>query len=186
MKAVGQRQSKGEGAGLDTEYFTAAQWYATERRTIEEPEEMGGGRWGGGVEVSNGERRGGSGSPRILPSSSRARFGVNGDGAAAAAAGSDSYQPTSPLSSSGPPLRPSLNGNGTTITSGCNAMSRGVLSDAAKRRVVLQGRVHEARARMPREVVLRVFRDPRECVEVEEIFVREEGQRGEGKGCMGR
>ena len=138
------------------------------------------------VEVGNGERRGGSGSPRILPSSSRALFGVNGDGAAAAAAGSrsDLYQPTSPLSSSSSPLRSSLNGNGATTTNGCNAMSPGVISDNEKRGVVLRGRVHEARARMPREVVLRVFRDPRECVEVEEIFVREEGQRGEGKRCM--
>ena len=181
MKA-GRRQSRGEGPGLDAEYFTAAQWGATERRTVEEPEEMVEG-WGGGVEVGNGRRRGESGSPRTLPSSPRPRFSVNGDGAGASAVAgsrSDSYLSASPLSSPSLPVRPSLNGNGATTTSGssCNVTSRGVLSEVEKRRVVLQGRVHEARARMPREVVLRVFRDPRECVEVDEVFVREERQRG--------
>jgi len=189
MKAVGRKQSKGEGLGLDGEYFTAAPRCAIERKTMEEPEEMGDGRKGG-VEV-NGGKRSGSGSPRIPPWS-KARFSVNGDGAGAGATASsrsDLHRLTSPLSSSSLPLRPSLNRNGTTTSSsssGCNIpSSRVALSDVEKRRVVLQGRVHEARARMPREVVLRVFRDPRECVEVDEVFAREEGQQGEGERKSG-
>ena len=42
---MGRRQRRGEGAGLDTEYFTAAQW---QRKSIEEPEEMEDGTRGGG------------------------------------------------------------------------------------------------------------------------------------------
>jgi len=193
VKAAGRRQSKGEDPGLNGEYFTAAPWYATEMRMTEEPEEMGDGRRGG-VEVNSRGGRSGSGNPRTLPSS-RVRFSVNGNGAGARATASprsDSYQSTSPLSSPSLPLRSSLNVNRTTTTtattssSGSNTTSRGVLSDLEKRRVVLQRRVHKARARMPSETVLRVFRGPKECVEVEEVFAREEGHLGEDEGRVGR
>jgi hypothetical protein len=41
-------------------------------------------------------------------------------------------------------------------------------SDADKKRSALQKRVYTARRRMPGHILLRVFRDPSECVEVEE------------------
>jgi len=46
------------------------------------------------------------------------------------------------------------------------------LPEAEKRRYALQKRVYVARTQMPGHVPLRVFRDPRECVEVEEILGR--------------
>lgn len=44
------------------------------------------------------------------------------------------------------------------------------LSDADKKRNTLQTRVHKARKRIPRHIPLRVFRDPSECIEVDEVL----------------
>lgn len=46
------------------------------------------------------------------------------------------------------------------------------LSDAEKRRAQLQSRVYRARIQMPRHIPLRVFRQPVECVEAQEILDR--------------
>lgn len=47
------------------------------------------------------------------------------------------------------------------------------LSEADKRRRDLQLRVYRARTQMPGHVLLRVFRDPKECVEAQQILERE-------------
>jgi hypothetical protein len=44
------------------------------------------------------------------------------------------------------------------------------LSDADKKRNALQARVHKARKRIPSHIPLRVFNDPSECVEVDEVL----------------
>jgi hypothetical protein len=44
------------------------------------------------------------------------------------------------------------------------------LSDAEKKKNGLQMRVYRARTQMPGHVPLRVFRDPKECIEVEEVL----------------
>ena len=49
---------------------------------------------------------------------------------------------------------------------------RASMSEVDKRRYALQVRVWKARAEMPRHVVLRVFREPEECVEAGEILDR--------------
>lgn len=46
----------------------------------------------------------------------------------------------------------------------------GGMSDAERKRCGLQMRVYRARTQMPGHVLLRVFRDPGECVEVEEVL----------------
>jgi hypothetical protein len=52
-----------------------------------------------------------------------------------------------------------------------NGKKTGQMS-VTKRRNELQTRVYRARTQMPSHVVLRVFRDPAECVELEEILSR--------------
>lgn len=47
------------------------------------------------------------------------------------------------------------------------------MTDAEKKKYALQVRVYRARTQMPGHVPLRVFRDPVECVEVEEILQKE-------------
>jgi hypothetical protein len=46
------------------------------------------------------------------------------------------------------------------------------LSDPEKKRLELQNRVWAARVQMPRNIPLRVFRSPEECVEAQEILDR--------------
>ncbi|KAF5386239.1 hypothetical protein D9615_002187 [Tricholomella constricta] len=48
------------------------------------------------------------------------------------------------------------------------------MSEAERKRHTLQMRVYVARTQMPGHVPLRVFRDPAECVEVEEIFNKDQ------------
>ena len=49
----------------------------------------------------------------------------------------------------------------------------GKMTELEKRRYELQMRVYRARTQMPSHIVLRVFREPSECVEVEEVMRRE-------------
>ncbi|KAF8230808.1 hypothetical protein L208DRAFT_101824 [Tricholoma matsutake] len=51
-------------------------------------------------------------------------------------------------------------------------MSLAGMSDADRKRDALQKRVYKARRRMPKDVPLRVFRDPSECVEIKEMLRR--------------
>ena len=45
------------------------------------------------------------------------------------------------------------------------------MTEVEKKRYLLQMRVNRARTQMPSHIVLRVFRDPGECVEIEEMLV---------------
>jgi hypothetical protein len=47
------------------------------------------------------------------------------------------------------------------------------MTDEEKKRHALQNRIYRARTQMPGHVPLRVFRDPAECVEVDEILEKE-------------
>lgn len=62
-------------------------------------------------------------------------------------------------------------GGGSGVAGGSG--STGPLSETEKKRMELQSRVYRARTTMPSSVPLRVFRDPAECVEAEEILRRE-------------
>ena len=44
------------------------------------------------------------------------------------------------------------------------------MTEVEKKRYLLQMRVNRARTQMPSHIVLRVFRDPSECVEIEEML----------------
>jgi len=44
------------------------------------------------------------------------------------------------------------------------------MSEGERKRAELQNRVWSARASVPRHIVLRIFKDPSECVEVEELL----------------
>jgi len=44
------------------------------------------------------------------------------------------------------------------------------MSEGERKRADLQNRVWRARADVPGHIVLRIFRDPSECVEVEELL----------------
>ncbi|KAI0048769.1 hypothetical protein FA95DRAFT_1009643 [Auriscalpium vulgare] len=69
----------------------------------------------------------------------------------------------------GPPSpTPSLSDSGSS--SGSSKASQASLSESEKRRVGLQLRVWKARQEMPPRVVLRVFREPEECVEAGEAL----------------
>lgn len=46
----------------------------------------------------------------------------------------------------------------------------GKMTEVEKKRYLLQMRVNRARTQMPSHIVLRVFRDPSECVEIEEML----------------
>ena len=63
----------------------------------------------------------------------------------------------------------------TTSSSFINAINYGganggKMTDAEKKRYELQMRVNRARTQMPGHIVLRVFREPSECVEIEDIL----------------
>lgn len=51
----------------------------------------------------------------------------------------------------------------------------GKMTEVEKRRYELQMRVYRARTQMPSHIVLRVFREPSECVEVEEMILKQAG-----------
>ena len=62
-----------------------------------------------------------------------------------------------------------------TTSSSFNAINYGganggKMTEAEKKRYELQMRVNRARTQMPSHIVLRVFREPSECVEIEEIL----------------
>ena len=66
-------------------------------------------------------------------------------------------------------------GSGTTSSSFNNAINYGganggKMTEVEKKRYVLQMRVNRARTQMPSHIVLRVFREPSECVEIEEML----------------
>jgi len=48
------------------------------------------------------------------------------------------------------------------------------MTEVEKKRYELQMRVYRARTQMPSQIVLRIFREPAECVEVEEEMLRRE------------
>lgn len=58
----------------------------------------------------------------------------------------------------------------TSSTESSGKRPAAVLSDADRRRNELQMRVYRARTQMPGNVFLRVFRDPKECVEAQQIL----------------
>lgn len=62
------------------------------------------------------------------------------------------------------------NGSSTSCENGSADGKKTNLMPVTKRRNELQARVYRARMQMPGHVVLRVFRDPAECVELEEIL----------------
>lgn len=45
-----------------------------------------------------------------------------------------------------------------------------MLSEPERKRQELQSRIYKARQLMPAHIPLRIFRDPRECIEAEEIL----------------
>lgn len=59
----------------------------------------------------------------------------------------------------------------TTNSSSSNSKQASI-SDAEKRQTLLQSRVYRARTQMPPHIPLRIFREPAECVEVQEILDR--------------
>lgn len=66
-------------------------------------------------------------------------------------------------------------GSATTSSSFNNAINYGganggKMTEVEKKRYVLQTRVNRARTQMPSHIVLRVFREPSECVEIEEML----------------
>ncbi|TFK39506.1 hypothetical protein BDQ12DRAFT_712190 [Crucibulum laeve] len=61
----------------------------------------------------------------------------------------------------------------STSSIGSSSSKLADLTDAEKKRYMLQMRVYKARTQMPSNVPLRIFRHPEECVEAEEIFERE-------------
>ena len=52
----------------------------------------------------------------------------------------------------------------------------GKMTEVEKKRYELQMRVYRARTQMPSHIVLRIFREPAECVEVEEEMLRREAR----------
>ena len=85
-----------------------------------------------------------------------------------------SFQPRTPKRSSTANQSPSPSGAGadTPLTSpSLLSLSRNRnMSEGERKRAELQDRVWRARAKAPRHVVLRIFRDPSDCVEVEELL----------------
>jgi hypothetical protein len=73
-----------------------------------------------------------------------------------------------PLPSPAPSLGSRSSGSSASRIS--MSLSLPGLSDADKKRNGLQMRVYRARTQMPGHVPLRVFRNPKECVEVEEVL----------------
>ncbi|KAF8074537.1 hypothetical protein FPV67DRAFT_1559305 [Lyophyllum atratum] len=87
-------------------------------------------------------------------------------------ANNDTLKPPSTPQSTGQRLinQPS---NASSISRSSTASMSSLLArlpEAEKKRFALQARVYVARTQMPGHVPLRVFRDPSECVEVEEIL----------------
>lgn len=77
------------------------------------------------------------------------------------------YEVRSP--SDRPEVRPKSSASLASFSSSMNSqMAR--LSEAEKKRYALQARVCVARTQMSGHVPLRIFRDPQECVEVEQIL----------------
>ncbi|KAF7361611.1 hypothetical protein MVEN_00504300 [Mycena venus] len=70
---------------------------------------------------------------------------------------------------------PSIRSAASTSTAGSSTKSstKERMSETERKRYELQLRVWRARTQMPGHVPLRIFRDPRECVEAEEILKRE-------------
>ena len=69
----------------------------------------------------------------------------------------------------------STSDSATTSSSFNNAINYGganggKMTEVEKKRYLLQTRVNRARTQMPGHIVLRVFRDPSECVEIEEML----------------
>ena len=69
----------------------------------------------------------------------------------------------------------STSDSATTSSSFNNAINYGganggKMTEAEKKRYLLQTRVNRARTQMPSHIVLRVFREPSECVEIEEML----------------
>lgn len=62
-------------------------------------------------------------------------------------------------------------------TSSSSSVKPANMTDAEKRRYELQRRVYRARTQMPSHVVLRVFREPGDCVEVTNILDRQAGKK---------
>jgi len=66
---------------------------------------------------------------------------------------------------------PSVRSAASSSTTGSATRER--MSEAERKRYELQLRVWRARTQMPGHVPLRIFRDPRECVEAEEVLRKE-------------
>jgi len=88
----------------------------------------------------------------------------------------------SSLSSQSHPRRTDGQQSSSTLDSSASSSSNsyggtnvGKMTEAEKKRFELQTRVNRARTQMPSHIMLRVFRDPSECVEVEEVMRREAG-----------
>jgi len=84
-----------------------------------------------------------------------------------------------------PKFRPSFSSqprssDSSTTSSSFNAAinyggaNGGKMTEVEKKRYELQMRVYRARTQMPSQIVLRIFREPAECVEVEEEMLRRE------------
>ncbi|KAH0582395.1 hypothetical protein H2248_010339 [Termitomyces sp. 'cryptogamus'] len=65
----------------------------------------------------------------------------------------------------------SVSSKSSTLSS---ASSGSKMTETEKRKAALQARVHLARTLMPSHIPLRVFRNPSECVEVDEVLGREQ------------
>jgi len=59
---------------------------------------------------------------------------------------------------------------GSSTSSESASSRRGSMTETEKKRTELQLRVYRARTQMPSHIPLRVFRDPSECIEVQEIL----------------
>ncbi|KAF8210675.1 hypothetical protein K438DRAFT_1810137 [Mycena galopus ATCC 62051] len=77
------------------------------------------------------------------------------------------------IRSSGQQRKPTLSIRSAASSSTAGSATRERMTEAERSRYELQLRVWRARTQMPGHVSLRIFRDPRECVEAEEILKRE-------------
>ncbi|KAJ6498976.1 hypothetical protein C8R45DRAFT_99380 [Mycena sanguinolenta] len=68
---------------------------------------------------------------------------------------------------------PSIRTAASGSTAGSSSATRDRMSEAERKRDDLQLRVWRARTQMPSDVPLRIFRDPNDCVEAEDILRRE-------------
>jgi len=67
----------------------------------------------------------------------------------------------------------SLRSQNTASSTSSGSSKKSSMTDTEKRRYELQLRVYRARTQMPSHIPLRVFREPSECVEAQEILDRE-------------